>query len=313
VGTVTFKLSYSKYCGITKNWRRQLLSPILCTFVKDVFIDSNKYIIINSSSLNYICIITGKLHIPWNNISLQNFRNNIGYPVLISSLGLLVMHCAIGTVNEKKMVVERAATVSATARAHETPDSMTRYKNSSIHVACRSFYWKLFYIIHFSRQFHWNRPVVLNIYVTALLMAYKRYFFHREGISIELFLVTYLLKNKLQQYFVHFSQFHNKCTKPINNKRKHLTFGEQYPWTLSLSPPLSLSCSHLLKNPLTKNSSSTDCHSSTAIQISRFNVAIRELAILATILRIFPLPSEILRVVLQIRTPTLPLISMSIN
>ena len=112
------------------------------------------------------------------------------------------MLCASGTVDEETNVKECGATVRASARDDQTTDNMMRYKNTSIHVAHRSFYLKLVHIKHHSRQFHWNCPVMSNIYVTALLKAYTRYFFHREGISIELFLVTCLLVNKLQQHLV---------------------------------------------------------------------------------------------------------------
>ena len=117
------------------------------------------------------------------------------------SLGLLGMPCATCTVNEKDKVQERAATVPATARDEQTADNMIRHKNISLHVAHTSFYSKLVYIKHLSRQFYWNCQVMSNIYVTALLMAYKRYVFHQREISIELFLVTCLLINKLQQRF----------------------------------------------------------------------------------------------------------------
>jgi len=105
---------------------------------------------------------------------------------------------------------------------------MIRYKNTSIHVARRSFYLKLVHIKHLSRQFHWNRSVMSNIYVTALLRAYKRYFFHREGISVELFLVTWLLVNKLQQRLV---TIHNSTTKVLNTS---IMDGNTYPTVNSI-------------------------------------------------------------------------------
>jgi len=52
--------------------------------------------------------------------------------------------CAIGTANVQTTVKERAATEPATARDDQTSDNMIRHKNSSIHVAFRSFYSKLF-------------------------------------------------------------------------------------------------------------------------------------------------------------------------
>jgi hypothetical protein len=136
---------------------------------------------------------------------LQNICISFGDPVLISSLGFLVMPCATGSVNEETTVKERAATVSATALDDQATDNVIRYKSRLIHVAYRSFYSKLVYINHLKRQFNWNCPITSNNYVTALLRASKRQFFHREGISIELFLVTRLLANKLQEHFVHFS------------------------------------------------------------------------------------------------------------
>ena len=64
------------------------------------------------------------MHIPWNNIFLQKFHIDLGLPVLMPSPGLLVIPCAIGTVNKQKKVKERAAMVPATARDDQPTDNM---------------------------------------------------------------------------------------------------------------------------------------------------------------------------------------------
>ena len=86
--------------------------------------------------------------------------------MLMSSLGLLVMPSATDTVIENTRVEERAATVPATTWDDQTTDNKMRNKNSSIHVPYKSFYSKLVYTKHLSRQFPWNCPVMSNIYVT---------------------------------------------------------------------------------------------------------------------------------------------------